>query len=367
MNWQKIAKDSFQHIFSFAFILILFSSCSQKKESSASKKPLSQNLLDVDFDRAMGGKDYHFYRKNFAGDEARLALFKKVYKANKPSKVAACREPKIPKIIHHLWLGKKEISQKLQEMMSSFRKLNPDWEYHLWTDVRVRAFDFEQKEQFYSHGAFNLKADILRAEILDRFGGIVVDADFELLQPLDTLHAKYDFYTACITPQMGNESLLSSALIGAHPNHPIIKEWKKHLKAEESSAFEKAVAAKLLEPDLVNIVLPSSYFYPISEPHMTTWMKRRSSFVKNFFQSFFEFLHIKKTIPFTKTRPESMAVYYWGGNFLKTNEEYFTELYHDLLEQQQELSGEVKKLQNELQKMKGNNVLGSGNFSHEKK
>ena len=337
----------------FIFFLTLFTSCSQNSDKG--KKPLPQNLLDVDFDRAMGSKDCPEYRIHFINDEANLLLFKKVYKTHKPSKVQAAKEPKIPKIIHHIWLGKKEIPRHLNEVSASFKKLHPDWEYHFWTDQRVRAFDFELKDLFYSqtaHEKNELKKDILRAELLDRFGGIVVDLDFELLEPLDSLHAKYDFYTACLAPQKENESMLSSALIGARPAHPLIKEWKKELCINHESSFEKAVCSKLADPSEINIVFPATYFYPISSQELTPWMKRRASFIKNCLQSFFEFLHIKKSIPFTKTKPETLAIYYWGGTLLKTNEEHFKELYQDLLEKQKELTYEVQKLQDELQRLR---------------
>ncbi len=335
------------------FFLAVCTSCSQN--NAKGKKPLPQNLLDVDFDRAMGGKDYPEYRRHFINDEANVLLFKKIYKAHKPSKVQAAKEPKIPKIIHHIWLGKKEIPRHLNDISASFKKLHPDWEYYFWTDQRVSAFDFELKTLFYSqttHEKNELKKDILRAEILDRFGGIVVDLDFELLQPLDSLHAKYDFYTACFVPQKENENILSSALIAARPAHPLIKEWKKELCLHPESSFEKAVCSKLADPFEMNIVFPASYFYPISSQELALWMKRRASLVKSCLQSLFEFLHIKKSIPFTKTKPETLAIYYWGGTLLKTNEEHFKELYQDLLEKQQELTYDVKILQEELQRLR---------------
>jgi hypothetical protein len=350
---------------SFSLLLILFSficpSCNQQQDGDKNKKALPQNLLDVDFDRSMGGKNYPEYRALIVQDRADLQLFKRVYIQNKPSRISAVRAGKIPRSIHQIWLGAKPVPPHLEELSKSFRKIHPDWEYHIWTDEKIATFDFELKHLFQTYGdeaeSIQKKTNILRAEILDCFGGLVVDLDFEAIQPLDSLHAKYDFYTALALPQKECETLVSSKIIAARSGHPIIKEWKKELALSHCEAFQSAVTKKIGSSGNVDVVFPASYFYPISSTELVSWVKHKSGRIRSYIQSFLELLHIKTKVPFSDVKSETLAICYWGGNVLKTKEQCYYELYQDLQYQQKALSKELEVLKQEIRKLKTGNEL----------
>lgn len=348
-------KNSFRALLFFTLLLSHFG-CSQSEKTESTKRNYLQNLLDVDFDRSMGGKSYAAYRSLLIQENACIQRLKKMYIQNKPSRVAATREGKIPKSIHQIWLGPKPVPPHLEELSKSFRKLHPDWEYHVWTDEKIGALDFEMKELFYSSASFQenseKRIDILRAEILDRFGGAVVDLDFEAKQPLDCVHAKYDFYTSLSIPQNENSTLFSTKIVAAKAGHPIIKEWKKELASSRNMAFQSAVVKKFGSEYTVDIVFPASYFYPISQAELNSWVKHKPSKIKNCIHAVLEFLHLKSNAPFSEVKPESLAVCYWGGNILKTKEQCYYELFQELQTQQKELSKEIRELQAEIQKLK---------------
>lgn len=89
----------------------------------------------------------------------------------------------IPKIIHQIWLGDQE--RRPQNMMDTWIKLYPDYEYKLWTEENLpEIICKEQYEEFLNFtypGKPYLKycglSDILRYELLMKFGGIFIDAD----------------------------------------------------------------------------------------------------------------------------------------------------------------------------------------------
>ncbi|MFI5140455.1 MAG: glycosyltransferase [Sphingobacteriales bacterium] len=89
----------------------------------------------------------------------------------------------IPKIIHQIWLG--DQGKRPQDMMNTWKEKNPGWHYKLWTEKEVEKINLKCKEHYESFGNNYVgKSDILRYEILFRFGGIFMDADATCLQAL---------------------------------------------------------------------------------------------------------------------------------------------------------------------------------------
>ena len=68
------------------------------------------------------------------------------------------------------------------------------------------------------------KADILRYEILNQFGGLYVDTDFECLRAFDALHKLCDFYIGLESIERRFQSpRMSNALIACSAGHPMIR------------------------------------------------------------------------------------------------------------------------------------------------
>src|SRR5271157_4561121 len=88
------------------------------------------------------------------------------------------KEDKIPKIIHQIWLGG-DLPKKYFKLIETFKKFNPDWIHMLWTDENIKDLDLINKEIFDKQINMGSKSDILRYEILKKYGGIYFDTDFE--------------------------------------------------------------------------------------------------------------------------------------------------------------------------------------------
>lgn len=94
--------------------------------------------------------------------------------------------------IHQIWLGKK--SPKYLDLVVYSRKNWPSFEFQLWTDRDANVFkndsyfDGSLSETFLWKYASNnaVRADIFRYLILEKFGGIYIDFDFQFRQdPID--------------------------------------------------------------------------------------------------------------------------------------------------------------------------------------
>ena len=79
----------------------------------------------------------------------------------------------IPKIIHQIWIGDKNECPK--DLMDTWTKKNGSWDHMLWNDENI--FQLINQNQFDAYRELPGKADILRYEILHRYGGLFVDAD----------------------------------------------------------------------------------------------------------------------------------------------------------------------------------------------
>jgi len=145
----------------------------------------------------------------------------------------------IPKVIHQIWLGG-NLPEKFARMTAKWPELHPDWEYRLWTDSEVADLDFENRDLFDDTDCWGEKTDILRVEILRRFGGVYVDTDYELLKPLDSFHERFGFYTtvrAIPAMHLWNRDislgpvLLCNSIVGAREGHPILDDYLARVRA----------------------------------------------------------------------------------------------------------------------------------------
>jgi mannosyltransferase OCH1-like enzyme len=116
-----------------------------------------------------------------------------------------------------------------------------------------------------------VKSDLLKWEIIYRFGGVYADVDFECLQPLDELHYLYDFYTA-YQPFDAFFIQLGAALYAGYPGHPILKhcietikdDWHEKGAPKKSGPvhFSKSFMATAGKNGSRDIAFPAFYFYP---------------------------------------------------------------------------------------------------------
>lgn len=118
----------------------------------------------------------------------------------------------IPKTIHQIWVGNKKLPKLYQAYAKTWLKHNKNWQYKLWTDKDVKNWqgEFYLKDLYDRAYTAQEKADILRLNVIYKYGGLYVDTDLECLKNFDPLHEKYEFYTT---------SPLS--IFASKPNNPI--------------------------------------------------------------------------------------------------------------------------------------------------
>ena len=129
----------------------------------------------------------------------------------------------IPKKLHYMWLGGKEIPKPLQRCMDSWKKFCPDYEIIRWDEDNYDLDKHPYMRQAYENGAFGFVPDYARIDILLEHGGIYLDTDVEIIRPIDDLLYQEAFcgvekwqtvnlggMSGCIPGQRGMKALLDN-------------------------------------------------------------------------------------------------------------------------------------------------------------
>jgi len=93
-------------------------------------------------------------------------------------------DSEVPKILHQLWIGPHPAPHS---MMATWKEKHPHFEYILWTEAEIerRGLVFVSQPVIDFMDELNGKADIMRWEILYKFGGYFVDADSICIHPFE--------------------------------------------------------------------------------------------------------------------------------------------------------------------------------------
>jgi mannosyltransferase OCH1-like enzyme len=126
------------------------------------------------------------------------------------------RTGEIPRILHRVWLGGGPIPERFHRYGESWERHHPGWEHRLWTEEslpRLECARALERARFFAE-----QSDLVRYELLARFGGVYVDMDFECLRPLDPLLRGVTAFAGLERP-----GWVQNAILGATPGHPAFR------------------------------------------------------------------------------------------------------------------------------------------------
>ncbi len=133
-----------------------------------------------------------------------------------PSTVRLAEGGRIPRIIHQIWVGGTTMPDQWAACAEQWRNLHPGWEYRLWDDAALAAeFPHERPESWGPTMA--AQSDVWRLLVLERFGGLYADTDFEPLRNFERLLAG----ASLLAGEMHDRRVIN-ALMAAEPQHRLI-------------------------------------------------------------------------------------------------------------------------------------------------
>lgn len=201
-------------------------------------------MIDVNFDHSNGLDLLKGYSAKYIDPDApkELNLLRENYERLKPSKVIANNAPIIPKVIHIIWLGSDPLPQNYVYYIQTWRDFHPNWEVKIWSKDLIMKERFPDMDLFLQARSHAEQADIIRYEILRRYGGLYIDADIECFTNFDELHYKYDFYVNMEPPALNKKRVtIANNMIAAVPNHYILTQTLNNIRehwVENEKYFE---------------------------------------------------------------------------------------------------------------------------------
>tara|TARA_Y100001935_G_C17223540_1_gene466557 strand:- start:320 stop:1030 length:711 start_codon:yes stop_codon:yes gene_type:complete len=189
----------------------------------------------------------------------------------------------IPKIIHQIWLGPhKKPDIWMNSWKINYIQQNPDWTYVFWSEKEINALQLKNKKYYDSDTFYTAKSDLARYEILQKYGGVFIDADsLWIHKPNNSLNAilndankKGGMFCA---EEPVNKWSIANGVIGFSKNHPLLQtiidyihnNYEKLKKKHPRHRDVWLVTGPHIFTDLVkkyqkNLILDSKYFYPES-------------------------------------------------------------------------------------------------------
>lgn len=169
----------------------------------------------------------------------------------------------IPRVFHQIWVGAEPVLDGFDRWRESWARHHPEWELRLWRDDNLPS-DLRNSQAYERDRHPVERADILRLELLFRYGGVYLDADLECLKPIDPLIDGLEFFGMYIKP-----GRVTNTVIGSVAGHPILDRALSELTPQEPGArFDKTKSGPVFLDGVVKqfpppTLFPRATFYPI--------------------------------------------------------------------------------------------------------
>jgi len=129
----------------------------------------------------------------------------------------------IPRILHYCWVGPRPLSELGQRCKASWEKHLPGFEFRFWNEQNS-PMEHPFMRLMYESGRYGFVPDYLRFWALEKYGGIYLDCDVELLGSLDPYLQENMLMSFASTQNRIRKNPPATALIGARPGHPFLGE-----------------------------------------------------------------------------------------------------------------------------------------------
>lgn len=122
-----------------------------------------------------------------------------------------------PRRVHLVWLGS-AVPARVDQVTAEIRQHDPTVEVSVWTDEDLGWL--ENHDELVAEPRMSGKANIARYELLHRYGGIYLDADFRVHRSLEAVFTATDTHGLVVARQ--SRVVYNPAFIAAVPGHPVL-------------------------------------------------------------------------------------------------------------------------------------------------
>jgi len=191
----------------------------------------------------------------------------------------------IPKILHHIWLSDNPLPDVFKKWTDTWSKVMPDYEIKYTTLQNIRM-TYGLERFVDNKNAPNAAICYAKMQLLQEYGGIVLDLDIEVLKSFDDL-LNEDFIIG-----YEDKNFLCNAVMGCAPHHHFTQKMLEKMDEMpiDTPQLELETGPRLVTryKHLLTKLFPTVYFYPF---HYT------ESFTKECI------------------KPETHTVHWWAGSW----------------------------------------------------
>lgn len=166
----------------------------------------------------------------------------------------------LPKIIHQCWYG--DYNEAPTILIVKVGIEHPNWAHRIWNENNTHQLGLNINMLKADYGTWGHVSNVVRLQAIYQWGGIYLDADFDILKPLDPL-LEYD---AWVPDKIGGHYCI--AAFGAIPRHPWVKWQLEQIyknKAMSAGIMPEITDQSFFQPGSILegvIIIPTDYFYP---------------------------------------------------------------------------------------------------------
>lgn len=133
----------------------------------------------------------------------------------------------IPRLFHFIWLGPNRLDFSYIE---TWRRHHPDWQLRIWTDADLTKKNFDSFSQIQQSLKYTQKSDLMRYEILYRYGGVYFDVDFECKKNITELLRGHTFVVCNGDFDCPFPPVMANSFFAATPRHHILQYAMKEIQ-----------------------------------------------------------------------------------------------------------------------------------------
>lgn len=166
----------------------------------------------------------------------------------------------IPKIIHYFYddvnIWEKNQKSQVRMCINSWLKYCPDYKFMLWHDKMPEFQEILERSEFVRR-AYKLKlwafvSDYVRLYALNKYGGIYLDTDVELLKNFDNF-LENKFFISVEGDILKGENITEPAIMGGIANHPVFIETMKIYESDEIFEIKYCIANIIIKKTLLKL------------------------------------------------------------------------------------------------------------------
>ena len=180
-------------------------------------------------------------------------------------------DPVIPRLLHMIWVGHSDPPSFFRTHVEQWRTVMPDWTVRVWRNADLHEWEFSKPllERIHLAEKGVQKADLMRYAIVERHGGVYVDADVVPHRSLEPIRAMGRPVVLCHDLPL-TWQYIACGFFAAAPHHPLmIKACDLAMKATLNTAdIHMKTGPRLLgeavwttKPDEPYALLPIHAFY----------------------------------------------------------------------------------------------------------